>query len=176
LKLTKKWTGLAVLGAAALAIWGCPSTEAHMAATDSDAAQETTEESTDAAASDQSMVVVVQLTGVGWFDRMEEGVAPFPSRTGVDARQDGGDDASPEKQVAVVQNLIAQSPTAITVVPNSIEAMETVLGEAQAAGIVVVRHEAVGMHNPDAFIEALDNTCYGGQIMENPLFLHARRR
>lgn len=167
LKLTKKWTGLAVLGAAALAISGCTSTEAEMAATDSDAAEETTEESTDAAASDQSMVVVVKLTGVGWFDRMEEGVAAFASRTGVDARQDGGDDASPEKQVAVVQNLIAQSPTAITVVPNSIEAMETVLGEAQAAGIVVVGHEAVGMQNADAVIEAFDNTWYGGQIMEN---------
>lgn len=167
MKLTKKWTGLAVLGAAALAISGCTSTEAEMASTDSDAAEETTEESTEAASSDQSMIVVVKLTGVGWFDRMEEGVASFASRTGVDARQDGGDDASPEKQVAVVQNLIAQSPTAITVVPNSIEAMETVLGEAQAAGIVVVGHEAVGMQNADAVIEAFDNTWYGGQIMDN---------
>ena len=167
MKLTKKWTGLAVLGAAALAISGCTSTEAETASTDSGTAGETTEESAGGAASDQSMVVVVKLTGVGWFDRMEEGVAAFASRTGVDARQDGGDDASPEKQVAVVQNLIAQSPTAITVVPNSIEAMETVLGEAQDAGIVVVGHEAVGMQNADAVIEAFDNTWYGGQIMEN---------
>lgn len=164
MKLTKKWTGLAVLGAAALAISGCTSTEAETAGTDSDAAEESTDS---AASSDQTMAVVVKLTGVGWFDRMEEGVVAFADRTGVDARQEGGDDASPEKQVSVVQNLIAQSPTAITVVPNSIEAMETVLGEAQDAGIVVVGHEAVGMQNADAVIEAFDNTWYGGQIMDN---------
>lgn len=166
MKFTKKWTGLAVLGAAALVMSGCTSTEPEAASTDSGSSNEAAEETT-AAASDQSMVVVVKLTGIGWFDRMEEGVAAFAERTGVDARQDGGDDASPEKQVAIVQNLIAQDPTAITVVPNSIEAMETVLGEAQAAGIVVVAHEAVGMQNADAVIEAFDNTWYGEQIMDN---------
>lgn len=165
MKFNKKWAGIAALGAAALVISGCTSTEAPAPAESTGG--ETTEETTTAPASDQSMVVVVKLTGIGWFDRMEEGVLAFAERTGVDARQDGGDDASPEKQVAVIQNLIAQNPTAITVVPNSIEALETVLGEAQAAGIVVVGHEAVGMQNADAVIEAFDNTWYGEQIMEN---------
>lgn len=167
MKFTKKWTGLAVLGAAALVLSGCTSTEADTAAVDEGSADENTSEESSAAASDQSMVVVVKLTGIGWFDRMEEGVVSFAERTGIDARQDGGDDASPEKQVAIVQNLIAQNPTAIGVVPNSIEAMETVLGEAQAAGIIVVGHEAVGMQNADAVIEAFDNTWYGEQIMDN---------
>ena len=160
MKLNKKFAAFAALGAAALLVAGCTST-AEETVTEEAATTATAE------ASDQSMVVVVKLTGIGWFDRMEEGVAAFAARTGIDARQDGGDDASPEKQVAIIQNLIAQNPTAITVVPNSIEALETVLAEARAAGIVVVGHEAVGMVNADAVIEAFDNTWYGEQIMIN---------
>jgi simple sugar transport system substrate-binding protein len=161
LKLNKKFAAFAAIGAAALLVAGCTTT-AEEAVVEEETTTATTE-----VASDQSMVVVVKLTGIGWFDRMEEGVLAFAARTGIDARQDGGDDASPEKQVAIIQNLIAQNPTAITVVPNSIEALETVLGEARAAGIVVVGHEAVGMVNADAVIEAFDNTWYGEQIMEN---------
>ena len=160
MKLNKKFAAFAALGAAALLVAGCTST-AEETVTEEAATTATAE------ASDQSMVVVVKLTGIGWFDRMEEGVTAFAARTGIDARQDGGDDASPEKQVAIIQNLIAQNPTAITVVPNSIEALETVLAEARAAGIVVVGHEAVGMVNADAVIEAFDNTWYGEQIMVN---------
>ena len=160
MKLNKKFAAFAALGAAALLVAGCTST-AEETVTEEAATTATAE------ASDQSMVVVVKLTGIGWFDRMEEGIAAFAARTGIDARQDGGDDASPEKQVAIIQNLIAQNPTAITVVPNSIEALETVLAEARAAGIVVVGHEAVGMVNADAVIEAFDNTWYGEQIMTN---------
>jgi simple sugar transport system substrate-binding protein len=116
---------------------------------------------------DMTMVTVVKLTGIGWFDRMEEGVNAFATETGIDARQEGGDDASPEKQVAIVQNLIAQAPTVITVVPNSPEALESVLTDARAAGIIVVSHEAAGIKNVDADIEAFDNTWYGEQIMIN---------
>ncbi|MGV8876291.1 MAG: autoinducer 2 ABC transporter substrate-binding protein [Rhodoglobus sp.] len=116
---------------------------------------------------DMTMVTVVKLTGIGWFDRMQEGVDEFAADTGIDARQEGGDDASPEKQVAIIQNLIAQSPTAITVVPNSAEALESVLADARAAGIIVVSHEAAGIKNVDADIEAFDNTWYGKQILIN---------
>ncbi|QYH35170.1 autoinducer 2 ABC transporter substrate-binding protein [Salinibacterium sp. M195] len=121
----------------------------------------------DLAPEDMTMVTVVKLTGIGWFDRMEEGVNAFAAETGIDARQEGGDDASPEKQVAILQNLIAQSPTAITVVPNSAEALESVLADARAAGIIVVSHEAAGIENVDADIEAFDNTWYGEQILIN---------
>jgi simple sugar transport system substrate-binding protein len=127
----------------------------------------TTAATGDLAPGDMTMVTVVKLTGIGWFDRMQEGVDEFAAETGIDARQEGGDDASPEKQVAIIQNLIAQSPTAITVVPNSAEALSSVLADARAAGIIVVAHEAAGIENVDADIEAFDNTWYGEQIMVN---------
>ncbi|MCW2740657.1 MAG: sugar transporter substrate-binding protein [Blastococcus sp.] len=116
---------------------------------------------------DMRIVNVVKLVGVGWFDRMEEGVNEFAKDTGIDASQTGADDASPEKQVKVIQDLIAQRPTAITVVPNSPESLEATLKRAQDQGIVVVTHEASNQKNMDADIEAFDNAAYGAQIVEN---------
>jgi simple sugar transport system substrate-binding protein len=114
-----------------------------------------------------TMVTVVKISGVGWFDRMEVGVDEYAQESGNDARQEGADDASPEKQIQIIQDLIPQAPDAITVVPNSPEALETVLAQAREQGIVVVAHEAAGITNADVDIEAFDNKAYGAQIMDN---------
>lgn len=114
-----------------------------------------------------TMVTVVKVKGIPWFDRMEEGVLAYGARTGIDARTEGGDDVSPEKQIQIIQDLIAQQPDAITVVPNSPESLSAVLGQAQAQGIAVVAHEATGIENVDVDIEAFDNAVYGRQIMES---------
>lgn len=116
---------------------------------------------------DMTMVTVVKLTGIAWFDRMDEGVQTFAERTGVDAREEGADDVSPEKQIQIIQDLIPQQPTAITVVPNSPEAVSSVLAKARRQGIIVVSHEATGIENVDIDIEAFDNADYGEQIMGN---------
>lgn len=143
---------------AALALTGCSTTGGSTAGGAEGGA---------VAPEDMTMVTVVKLTGVGWFDRMEEGVNAFGARTGIDARQQGGDDASPEKQIQIIQDLLPQSPTAITVVPNSPEALENVLKQARDQGIIVVAHEAAGMKNVDADIEAFDNNSYGRLIGEH---------
>jgi simple sugar transport system substrate-binding protein len=116
---------------------------------------------------DMRFVNVVKLVGVGWFDRMEVGINEFAEETGIDATQTGADDASPEKQVKVIQDLIAQRPTAITVVPNSPESLEATLKRAQDQGIIVVTHEASNQQNTDADIEAFDNAEYGAEIVKN---------
>jgi len=120
-----------------------------------------------AASSDLRFVNVVKLTGVGWFDRMEEGIVAFAEETSIDATQTGADDASPEKQVRIIEDLIAQGVSAITVVPNSPESLEGVFQKARDAGIVIVTHEASAQKNTDADIEAFDNTAYGATIMDN---------
>src|SRR5690348_11292291 len=79
---------------------------------------------------DMTMVNVVKVKGIAWFDRMAVGDQNFAKRTGVDTRQEGADDTSPEKQIQIIQDLIPQHPTAITVVPNSPEALQNVLGQA----------------------------------------------
>jgi simple sugar transport system substrate-binding protein len=113
------------------------------------------------------MVTVVKAQTIPWFQRMAVGVQDFADASGIDARQEGADDVSPEKQVQIVQDLIAQRPTAITVVPNSPEALANVLGQAREQGIIVVSHEATGIENVDIDIEAFDNASYGSEIMDN---------
>ena len=116
---------------------------------------------------DMKIVTVVKLRGVGWFDRMESGIKDIATQTGVQASQIGADDASPEKQVKLIQDLIAQKPDAITVVPNSPESLEGVLKQAQAAGIKVVTHEASNQQNTDIDIEAFNNPAYGAHMMDS---------
>jgi len=116
---------------------------------------------------DGAYVVIVKATGIGWFDRMEVGVKEWAKETGLDARQEGPSEATNEGQVSIIQDLIAQKPKAISVVPNDLAGLESVLGQARDAGIVVVSHEAVGIKNVDINIEGFENKAYGAQIMEN---------
>ena len=146
--------GTALLVGAALALTGCSTVGSVAAPKASSNAK-------------MVMVTVVKAQTIPWFQRMDVGVKSFASRTGVDARQEGADDVSPEKQVKIIQDLIAQHPTAITVVPNSPESLTSVLKQAKDQGIIVVSHEATGIANVDIDIEAFDNASYGKEIMDN---------
>jgi simple sugar transport system substrate-binding protein len=112
------------------------------------------------------IVTVVKRTGIAWFERMEEGIRQFAAQNGVDATMIGADDADPQKQVDIIRKLIGEKPDAITVVPNSPEALEDVLKQARAAGIKVVTHEASNQVNTDVDIEAFDNLAYGSHLMD----------
>ena len=112
------------------------------------------------------IVTVVKRTGIGWFERMEEGIKEFAAQNGVDATMTGADDADPQKQADIIRKLIGEKPDAITVVPNSPEALEEVLKQARAAGIKVVTHEAGNQVNTDVDIEAFDNLAFGSHLMD----------
>ena len=111
-----------------------------------------------------TIATVVKLTGVSWFDRMEEGVIRFAQETGQDAFQTGHITADPAEQVRIIEDLIAQGVDAICVVPNSTPALEAVLGRAMDAGIVVISHEATDIVNAHFNIEAFTNQAYGEQF------------
>jgi simple sugar transport system substrate-binding protein len=112
------------------------------------------------------IVTVVKRTGIGWFERMEEGIKQFAAQNGVDATMTGAAEADPQKQADIIRKLIAEKPDAIAVVPNSPEALEDVLKQARAAGIKVVTHEASNQVNTDVDIEAFDNLAYGANLMD----------
>ncbi|MBB6454592.1 simple sugar transport system substrate-binding protein [Salirhabdus euzebyi] len=113
------------------------------------------------------IATVVKLSGVAWFDRMEEGVDKFGEDTGHETFQQGPQQADAAQQVQIIEDLIAQQVDAITVVPFSAEALEPVLKKARDAGIVVISHEADGMENVDFNIEAFNNSDYGKFLMDN---------
>ena len=112
------------------------------------------------------IVTVVKRTGIAWFERMEIGIKKFAAQNGVNATMTGAADADPQKQVEIISKLIAEKPNAITVVPNSPEALEGVLKQAREAGIKVVTHEAGNQVNTDVDIEAFDNLAYGAHLMD----------
>jgi simple sugar transport system substrate-binding protein len=111
------------------------------------------------------IVTVAKRTGIVWFERMEEGIKQFAAQNQIDATMTGADDADPQKQADVIRKLIGEKPDAITVVPNSPEALEEVLKQARAAGIKVVTHEASNQVNTDVDIEAFDNLAFGSHLM-----------
>jgi simple sugar transport system substrate-binding protein len=112
------------------------------------------------------IVTVVKRTGIVWFERMEQGIKQFAAQTGVDATMTGAPDADPQKQADIIRRLIVEKPAAITVVPNSPEALEEVLKQARKAGIKVVTHEASNQVNTDVDIEAFDNLAFGAHLMD----------
>ena len=118
---------------------------------------------------DYTIVTIVKLTGVAWFDRMEEGVQKFAEDTGVDAYQIGDTTADPAAQVQKIREAMDAGADAICVVPNSTESLEQVLQEARDKGIVVITHEASDVQNADYDIEAFDNAAYGRHFMEEQL-------
>jgi simple sugar transport system substrate-binding protein len=113
------------------------------------------------------IVTIVKVRGIGWFDRMHQGIERFAGRSGVDATMVGASDARPASQVALIGRVLARRPEAITVVPNSPASLEGVLRQARADGVKVVTHEASNQVNTDVDIEAFDNTAYGAHLMDN---------
>jgi len=112
-------------------------------------------------------VVSVKLIGVGWFDNMDKGIKSCAKSNKIDASMTGATDASPEKQSKMVEDLIAQKVTGIGIVPNDVASIDGIIAKAKKAKIKVVTHEAGGIKNADANIEAFENAAYGAVIMDN---------
>ncbi len=91
-----------------------------------------------------TIVTVVKLSGIAWFNRMEEGVKQYAADTGQNASQVGPASADAALQVQMIEDLIAKKVDAITVVPNSPEALEPVLAKrlARASRSLATRHQA----------------------------------
>lgn len=122
---------------------------------------------TAASAKTFTITTVVKITGINWFNRMEEGIKKFGAENaGVEVNQIGPPTADSALQVQMVENLIAKKVSAICVVPNSPETLEPVLKRAMSKGIVVVGHEGSNLKNVDYDVEAFDNKSYGEHLME----------
>jgi len=112
------------------------------------------------------IAVVVKITGIPWFNRLEEGVLRAAEELNVNAYQVGPTDADPAQQVKIVEDLIAKGVDAICVVPNDANAMEPVLKKARENGIIVLTHESPDQKNADWDIEVIDNVAFGEKNFE----------
>jgi simple sugar transport system substrate-binding protein len=119
-----------------------------------------------AMAKDTEIAVVVKITGIPWFNRLEEGVVEAGKDLGVKAYQVGPAEADPAQQVKIVEDLIAKGVDAICVVPNDAKAMEPVFEKAKSKGIVVLTHESPDQKGSDWDIETIDNVKFGEMHFE----------
>jgi simple sugar transport system substrate-binding protein len=115
------------------------------------------------------IVTVVKLTGIGWFNRMEQGVNQFmtlPSANGRKTAQTGPAKADSVQQVAMLQAAIDQGAKAVAVVPLDPPALEATFKAAIAKGVKVVTHEAESQRYTHVNLEAFQNTEYGARLNE----------
>lgn len=114
-----------------------------------------------------TMATVVKVTGIAWFNRMGEGIEQFnEDYPGIEAFQQGPSQADAAQQVQVIEDILAQNPDSLCVVPFQPEAVEPVLQRARDNGVVVITHEASNIENADFDIEAFDNAGYGIHLMD----------
>ena len=118
------------------------------------------------AAGPYDITTIVKISGIQWFNRMDEGVKQYAADTGNNAVQVGPAKADAQLQVQLVEDTIARGADAIAIVPFSVAAVEPVLKKAMDAGIIVIAHEAASIQNANYDIEAFKNNEYGEHFMQ----------
>ena len=107
------------------------------------------------------IVTVVKVSGIPWFNRMEEGVRQAARELGIDAYQIGPSSTDEALQVRMIEDLVSKGVAAICVVPNDAQALEPVFDRARARGIKVITHESPAQRGHDYNLEAIDNEAFG---------------
>lgn len=107
------------------------------------------------------IVTVVKVSGIPWFNRMEEGVREAARDFEIDAYQIGPGSTDEALQVRLVEDLVSKGVDAICVVPNDARALEPVFARARARGIRVITHESPAQRQHDYNLEAIDNEAFG---------------
>ncbi len=120
-----------------------------------------------AMAKKNTIVMVVKLEGVAWFDNMRLGIQAFAKGyPDIDAYQTGAATADPAAQVKIVEDLIAKGVNAILAVPNDPASLVPAFKRANDAGILTFTHEASNQQQVSYDIEAFDNIAYGRHMMD----------
>ncbi|WP_042263946.1 autoinducer 2 ABC transporter substrate-binding protein [Paraburkholderia heleia] len=117
------------------------------------------------AAENPTIVTVVKVTGISWFNRMDDGVKEFgKDNPNVSVYQTGPGRADAAQQLKIIDDLIAKKVSAIAVVPYDPPTLEPALKKAMDRGIKVVTHEADNEKNTMVDVEAFDNSAYGAAL------------
>ena len=117
-------------------------------------------------AADPTMVVVVKIAGIPWFNALETGVKKAGGDFDIDASMVGPANVDPAQQVKLLEDLIAKKVDVIGLVPLDVKVTEPVLKRAQEAGIKVITHEGPEQEGRDWNVELIDSVKFGEVQME----------
>lgn len=114
-----------------------------------------------AAATGKTMVTVVKIAGIPWFNALEQGIKKGAKDFSVDATMVGPANVDPAQQVKLLEDLIAKKVDVIGLVPLDVSVTAPVLKRAQAAGIKVITHEGPEQEGRDWNVELIDSVKFG---------------
>ena len=113
-----------------------------------------------------TMVTVVKIAGIPWFNAVEKGIQKGAKDFNIDATMVGPANVDPAQQVKLLEDLIAKKVTVIGLVPLDVKVCEPVLKRAQAAGIKVITHEGPEQEGRDWNVELIDSVRFGEVQMQ----------
>ncbi len=113
-----------------------------------------------------TMVTVVKIAGIPWFNAVEKGIKKGATDFGIDATMVGPANVDPAQQVKLLEDLIARKVNVIGLVPLDVKVCEPVLKRAQAAGIKVITHEGPEQEGRDWNVELIDSVRFGEVQMQ----------
>lgn len=113
------------------------------------------------AVGEKTMVTVVKIAGIPWFNAVEKGILKGGKEFGINATMVGPANVDPAQQVKLLDDLIAKKVDIIGLVPLDVKVCEPVLKRAQAAGIKVITHEGPEQEGRDWNIELIDSVKFG---------------
>jgi simple sugar transport system substrate-binding protein len=117
-------------------------------------------------AANATMVTVVKIAGIPWFNAVEKGIKKGAKDFNIDASMIGPANVDPAQQVKLLEDLIAKKVTVIGLVPLDVKVCEPVLKRAQAAGIKVITHEGPEQEGRDWNVELIDSVRFGEVQMQ----------
>ena len=117
-------------------------------------------------AANPTMVTVVKIAGIPWFNALEKGIKKGAKDFNIDASMVGPANVDPAQQVKLLEDLIAKKVTVIGLVPLDVKVCEPVLKRAQAAGIKVITHEGPEQEGRDWNVELIDSVRFGEVQMQ----------
>jgi len=113
-----------------------------------------------------TMVTVVKIAGIPWFNAVEKGIKKGATDFSIDATMVGPANVDPAQQVKLLEDLIAKKVNVIGLVPLDVKVCEPVLKRAQAAGIKVITHEGPEQEGRDWNVELIDSVRFGEVQMQ----------
>ncbi|BBK33161.1 periplasmic binding protein [Allostella humosa] len=120
-----------------------------------------------AAAQDRrTMVTVVKIAGIPWFNALERGVLRGAKEFDLAASMIGPANVDPAQQVKLLEDLIARKVDVIGLVPLDVKVTEPVLRRAQAGGITVITHEGPEQEGRTWNVELIDSVSFGEEQMK----------
>lgn len=114
----------------------------------------------------RTMVTVVKIAGVPWFNALERGVRKAGDDFGLASTMVGPANVDPAQQVKLLEDLIARRVDVIGLVPLDVKVAEPVLRRAQAAGIAVITHEGPEQEGRTWNVELIDSVRFGEEQMK----------